>query len=306
VPLTVAAPKRVPRTSGSSGFLPIGWLVLLGVLVLGPVVVATLYSSRRRVARFVSFRAPIPSSGAALPPEPRTNGHQPAALDHDDVGLTREQQRRALVATAYRRADQAGDANGAFNLGVLLEEQGDVTGAEAAYRRAEERGHAAALSNLGVLLEERGDLAGAEGAYRRADQRGDANGAFNLGVLLEEQGDVTGAEAAYRRADAQGHTAAAANLGVLLDELGDRAGAEKAYRRADERGDANGAFNLGVLLERQRDPTGAEAAYRRAEQRGDAKVAQMARAALHDLAERVMTPAGHNGGESIASEHALP
>jgi Flp pilus assembly protein TadD len=56
-----------------------------------------------------------------------------------------------------------------------------------------------------VLLEQRGDLAGAEAAYRRADQRGDATGAFNLGGLLADQGNVDEAEAAYRRAYERGH-----------------------------------------------------------------------------------------------------
>ncbi|MGH2892125.1 MAG: hypothetical protein ACRDPM_02485, partial [Solirubrobacteraceae bacterium] len=43
---------------------------------------------------------------------------------------------------AYRRADERGDTNGAFNLGVLLEERSDLAGAEMAYRRAGERGDA--------------------------------------------------------------------------------------------------------------------------------------------------------------------
>lgn len=175
------------------------------------------------------------------------------------------------------------DADTAFSLGVLLEEQGDLMAAEAAYARADDHGHAAAASNLGVLLEARGDLAGAEAAYRRADDRREANGAFNLGVLLEEQHDYEGAEAAYRRADGRGHAAAASNLGVLLESQGDRIGAEAAYRRADQRGEANGAFNLAVLLEEQGDLAGAEPAYRRADQTGEAKVAQLARAALLDL-----------------------
>jgi peptidoglycan hydrolase-like protein with peptidoglycan-binding domain len=105
---------------------------------------------------------------------------------------------------AYRRADQGGEATGAFNLGVLLEERGAVTEAEAAYRRAAKRGHGPAASNLGVLLEERGASAEAEAAYRCADQGGEATGAFNLGVLLEERGAMGEAEAAYRRAAKRG------------------------------------------------------------------------------------------------------
>jgi len=69
---------------------------------------------------------------------------------------------------AYRRADERGDPGGAYNLGVLLKERGDLEGAEAAYRRADERGHPGGAYNLGVLLKERGDLEGAKAAWRRA------------------------------------------------------------------------------------------------------------------------------------------
>jgi peptidoglycan hydrolase-like protein with peptidoglycan-binding domain/tetratricopeptide (TPR) repeat protein len=184
---------------------------------------------------------------------------------------------------AGHRADARDEADRAFNVGVLLEEQNDLAGAEAAYRRADERGHAAAPSNLGVLLEGQGDLVGAEAAYRRAAERGEANGAFNLGVLLEEQHDHTAAADAYRRADERGHAAAASNLGVLLEGQGDLVAAEAAYRRAAERGEANGAFNLGVLLEERGDLAGAELAYRLADQTGHVKVGQLARAALLEL-----------------------
>ncbi len=110
------------------------------------------------------------------------------------------------------------------------------------------------------------------------------SGAYSLGNMLAEQGDMAGAERAFLRADARGHAAAAFNLGGMLVEKGDLAGAEAAYRRADERGHAAGAFNLGVLLEERGDLSGAEAAYRRAQERGHGDVAEMARAALLELA----------------------
>ena len=59
-------------------------------------------------------------------------------------------------------------------------------------------------ASLGILLEDRGDVAGAEAAYRRADARGDPTGASHLGALLEVHGDVPGAVAAYHRADERG------------------------------------------------------------------------------------------------------
>jgi len=153
-----------------------------------------------------------------------------------------------MARGAYRAVDQRPDPVSKFNLGVLMEERGDVAAAERAYRHADSRGHAAGAVNLGVLLEGRGDVAGAEAAYRRAQKRGDPNGAFNLGVLLDERGDVNGAMRAYRFADQRGHAAAACNLGAILAEHGDVSGAEAAFKRANERGDSNAAFNLAALL----------------------------------------------------------
>jgi hypothetical protein len=47
----------------------------------------------------------------------------------------------AEAEAAFGRADERGDADGAVNLGMLLEARGDIPGATAAYRRAYERGH---------------------------------------------------------------------------------------------------------------------------------------------------------------------
>ena len=87
---------------------------------------------------------------------------------------------RRHIAVPRRR----GDPNGGFNLGVLLDEHGDVNGAVRAYRFADQRGHAAAACNLGAILAEHGDASGAEEAFNRANQRGDSNAVFNLATLL--------------------------------------------------------------------------------------------------------------------------
>jgi hypothetical protein len=148
--------------------------------------VATVQATAVPVA---TSRAPIATNGAGVsfpPPDPVAPSNDRDALADDEA--------------AYRRADQLGDAVGAFNLGVLLEERGAMGEAETAYRRAAKRGHGAAASNLGVLLEERGALAEAEAAYRCADRCGEASGAFNLGLLLEERGAVGEADAALNRA----------------------------------------------------------------------------------------------------------
>ncbi|MDQ6731241.1 MAG: peptidoglycan-binding protein [Actinomycetota bacterium] len=250
---------RVRRRGRSTSSLSVGWLVLIGVLgLLG------LLSGARRSRRRRSI---------------------PTATVFDETG-------------ARTQAEQSGDAEGAFSLGVRLEQQGDRDGALAAYERADQLGHSAAACNLGVLLEEQGRLPAAEAAYQRAQQHGDGTGAFNLGVLLEQRGFAEGATRAYRKADKLGHLGAACNLGVLLETQGDFAGAEAAYRRADKNGDANGTFNLGAVLGRQGDVGGALAAFGRAEQVGGPEVCEVARSAAHELRVAVGSLAGRqNGGD---------
>ena len=79
-----------------------------------------------------------------------------------------------------------------MNLAVLLEQAGDMAGAEAAYRRADAMGFAGGAYGLGQLLYERSDISGAIEANRRADLLGDADGSFNLGFLLKRSGDLVG------------------------------------------------------------------------------------------------------------------
>ena len=282
----------VVRTRGSDG-LSFVWALLAAALVLGLLMAIALRKMRgRSVGRLTRPPRPLGQGGgldSALTDGLASNdggGRHSDESERQEQRMTASQQsehhapigRIVLDARAPAAAELGGfsaesrlanlqrDAEGAFNLGVLLEREGDTAGALAAYRRADEHDHGPAACNLGVLLEEQSDIAGALDAYQRAAERGDANGAFNLGMLLEGQGDVAGALAAYRRADQHDHGPAACNLGVLLEGQGDAAGALVAYQRAAERGDANGAFNLGSLLEEHGDLSGAEAAYDRARQ----------------------------------------
>ncbi len=177
----------------------------------------------------------------------------------------------ATAVTAWRQAADKGDSEvaprAAVNLGVLLEEQGDVEGARAAFQRAIDSGHAdvapRAAVNLGILLEEQGDVEGARAAFQRA---------IVIGLLLKEQGDVEGAKAAFQRAIDSGHAdvapRAAVNLGLLLKEQGDVEGAKAAFQRAIDSGHADvaprAAVNLGLLLLEQGNVEGAVAAFQRA------------------------------------------
>lgn len=260
---TPATPGPAPRRAGHGGSsFPIVWaIVLAAVLAAG---LAGIFWRNRRGRAAVPAGAPA----AALAAEGEPDGDRDGTAAYDLGVLLVQEGDRSAAKEAFRRADRHGHAGAAFDLGVLLVQEDDRAGAKEAFRRADERGHPDAAFDLGALLVEEGDRAGAEDAFRRADQRGDPGAACNLGVLLEQRGDLAGAQQAYRRADERGHRVGACNLGALLEQQGDLSGAREAYRRADTRGDSVGAYHLGLLLEREGDRVGAKDVYRRADQRG--------------------------------------
>jgi TPR repeat protein len=248
-------PAAAPGGKSASSALPVALLIPVAMMaVLLCTGVAVAYRARRR---------PMPTA-------------LPIPLDRHAIA-----HRKAVVAAAeiderlYRRQDENGDAEGAFNLGVVLHQRGDRAEAAAAYRRAEQRGDPDAAFNLGVLQYESGDLDGAKASWQRSSERGHArsyanllflsgsrrdvpigerrlgSSSFNLGVILHQRGDVTEAIAAYERAERRGDPDAAFNLGVLLYEVGDLDGAEASWRRGVEQGHSRAAANLEFLLRRR-------------------------------------------------------
>jgi len=174
-----------------------------------------------------------------------------------------------LIEAAWRRADELGSADGAYELASLLHSRGELAEAEAAATRADSRGSASGAALLGSLLDRRGEAGEAEAAFTRADDRGHRTAAFNLGLSLKRRGLGDEAVAAFGRADERGDRRAATLLGLRLQGLGDLEGAAAAFRRADERGDGPGAYLLGRMAHDRGDKVGAEAAWRRADERGE-------------------------------------
>lgn len=316
--------------SGGGSVVPlIGFGVVAVLLVAGG---TAAYRTRRRTM-------PVRGPGShALSAVPHTNGKAPAlslAYDparphtkrgwnrspappgrHAERGWNRAPAPPAAASGAeereFRRLDDQGDAGGAFNLGVVLHQRGDVAGAKAAYERAEQRNDPDAAFNLGVLLYEAGDADGAEAAWRRSAGRGHVRAAANLLFLSRRrqsepdtaiqpaaEGLAEFEELCYRRADESGGATGAFNLGALLHQQGDRAGAAAAYERAERRGDPDAAFNLGVLLYEGGDLDGAEAAWRRSAGRGHARAAENLEFLVRHRADTVATPSRRRRGGDV-------
>jgi len=164
----------------------------------------------------------------------------------------------------------------AFNLGVLLAEQGDLEEAKVAYKQAIDSSipkvAAGAASNLGMLLRKQDDTEGAIAAYKRAADSGDPEvaprAAVNLGWLLAKQGKPEEAKVAYQQAidsdDPEAAASAMNNLGILLEEQGYPEEAKAAYLLAIASGDPKAAVNLGMLLAKQGNTEKAKAVYQQA------------------------------------------
>jgi tetratricopeptide (TPR) repeat protein len=282
-------PARGGSSGGPSAVLLIGFGAAAALLVTG---IGAAFRTRRA-------SLPIPAEGpGAVPAVAHANARVPAA-DYagnakSRAGPSRDRLRSGSIPASaseeleYRRFDARGDAGGAFNLGVVLHQRGDVADALAAYERAEQRGDLDAGFNLGVLRYETGDLDGAEGAWRRTAGRGHVRAAANLLFLSRiRDGSAAGGEIepetpefaefeelSYRHADEAGVAGGAYNRGVILHERGDVPGATAAYARAEQWGDPDAAYNLGVLLYEAGDLGGAEAAWRRGARRGHARAAE--------------------------------
>ncbi len=99
----------------------------------------------------------------------------------------------------YRKAADAGSAEGAFSLGAMLENgrgvEKNLPLAAEFYRKAAEQGHAAAEFNLGILLDNgtgvAQDQVQAAEWYKKAAGQGLARAAYNLGSMYAMGQGVT-------------------------------------------------------------------------------------------------------------------
>ncbi|MFB7720186.1 serine/threonine-protein kinase, partial [Nocardia sp. NPDC056100] len=153
----------------------------------------------------------------------------------------------------FRKAIDAGNTIAMDELGFLLKQRGDLAEAESWFRKAIDAGNIIAMDDLGFLLKQRGDLAEAEVWFRKAIDAGNTNAMSSLGVLLQDRGDLAEAESWFRKAIDAGNTIAMDDLGFLLKQRGDLAEAEVWFRKAIDAGNANAMNNLGVMLKQRGD-----------------------------------------------------
>jgi tetratricopeptide (TPR) repeat protein len=158
-----------------------------------------------------------------------------------DEAVARHRAGEAAAAEALYRAVlalQPGQAQAAYNLGILLHAQRRFAESIAAYRHATTAipGYAEAFCNLGVVLQDDGKLADALAAYEQAIAlRPDfAMAHCNLGVALKAAGRLDEAVAALHRAIVlqPDYDFAFANLAAALLEQGKPEEAVIACRRA--------------------------------------------------------------------------
>jgi TPR repeat protein len=172
-----------------------------------------------------------------------------------DLGLLLlDQERTAEAERYYRRAADAEDLDGIYNLAVLLHERGDVEEAERWYETAAGRRDQDAMFGLGVLHKERGDYEGADDWYLRAAELGHKDAIVNLGFSARFRGDLATSERWFLRAVNEGDDQALCSLGIVVQEQGRLDEAESWYRRANAAGAWSGQGNLTAIQRKRRFP----------------------------------------------------
>ena len=139
---------------------------------------------------------------------------------------------------SLRLAAEQGDAKAANNLGVTLDQRGEMEEAERWYRKAAEQGYAEAANNLGVCLEQRQEMQEAERWYRVAAEQGHAQAAGNLGVCLCNRGETADGESWLRRSASQGFAVAMRNLAFFAYARGEMDEARRLLTEAVAMGDS--------------------------------------------------------------------
>jgi tetratricopeptide (TPR) repeat protein len=109
------------------------------------------------------------------------------------------------AAESFATAAELGDADAAFNLGLLHAEAGEIEAAMSAWWLAVRLGSAQAGTNLGAYLLAAGDREAAMEAFTFAAGRGDLDADYNIGLLLLDSGRQTEAARAWAGAAAKGH-----------------------------------------------------------------------------------------------------
>ena len=145
------------------------------------------------------------------------------------------------------------------NLGIALQNQGNLTAAIAAFTRAlVYRPHYAnAHIRLGIALQEQGDRSAAITAFNKAIalQPDHPDVYNNLAIALQEDGDLPSAIAAYGKALAikPDNAQAYSNLGNALQAQGDLAAAIAAYNKSIELTPSyqDAYFNRAIALQAQ-------------------------------------------------------
>jgi len=141
-----------------------------------------------------------------------------------------------LTGQFTARVTGSGDAEAITDLGYLLSQLDDESGAEDAYRAAAALGSADAMASLGHLRLGKRDIAGARAIFQNAITSGTGDIALaatlEMGRLHLMTGDADAAQAAYQQVIDSGHPTLAAeamsHLAHLLARRGDPGHARRA------------------------------------------------------------------------------
>lgn len=156
----------------------------------------------------------------------------------------------------FKKAGELGEGRGAFNAGVIYDENGNNDLALIWYKKAATCGDHNAMYNLGLMYAEgQGVLQDYSKAiywYEKADLLGHIEATYNMGVM-EKRGqglalNYEGALKKYKKAALAGHDRAAYNAGALYEQVfKDDESAFIWYEKAANLGLTEGMFEIGKM-----------------------------------------------------------
>ena len=147
------------------------------------------------------------------------------------TGTVDERSNAASVRIGYEKAAAAGvetfSAIASFNLGILLEKQGDLTGAQKAYQRVvDDQNESVAIRgsfNLGLLLKSQGEFEPAKVALNRVftstDSSRSAHAGLEIGRMERDEGDLDAARSTFKRVIEFGDLHTSAMAKYYLQEM---------------------------------------------------------------------------------------
>ncbi len=168
-----------------------------------------------------------------------------------------------------KKAADAGNAHGMYNVAFVLVAQGKSTEAIVWYEKASALNYGDAFLNLGNLYSDQEKTELALNWYEKGASQNNIGSINNLGLYYGNRDQNTKALTYYLKSAKLGSVMGMANLGKVYERLNDDSSAKKWYTKAVAQGDLDSAINIGYIYEKNSEWASAKKYYQIAADKKD-------------------------------------